>query len=109
MGETEKPPPRGEPGAEPTPEIIAKWARAPVWSPEEGVALALGLDPDEVVRAEPFERTELVAGEVGKKFVELCRRAILNEELPARAQPSEFILWAEGQGLIIHPIWHHVF
>ena len=38
-------------GVKPSPNLFQKWSRAPYWGPEEGVALAFGLDPSRVVEA----------------------------------------------------------
>ena len=48
-------PPQPAGGVKPSPALFQKWSRAPYWRPEDGVALALGLDPSQVVEARFYD------------------------------------------------------
>ena len=39
-------------GVKPSPNLFQKWSRAPYWGPDEGVALAFGLDPARVIKSD---------------------------------------------------------
>ncbi|MEE8453269.1 MAG: hypothetical protein V3R90_00650, partial [Limibaculum sp.] len=92
-------------GVKPSPDLLQKWLRAPYWGPEEGVALAFGLDPSRVVEARQNDRPRLKAADPAPHFAKLARRAVSQGDLEEEAQPSAFLDWAEGVGLIFHETW----
>jgi hypothetical protein len=89
----------------PSPNLFQKWSRAPYWGPEEGVALAFGLDPAEVVEARQYGHPRLKAADPAPHFAGLARRAVSQGDLEEEAQPSAFLDWAEGVGLAFHDNW----
>ena len=92
-------------GVKPSPDLLQKWLHAPYWGPEEGVALAFGLDPSRVVEARQNDRPRLKAADPAPHFAKLARRAVSQGDLEEEAQPSAFLDWAEGAGLIFHETW----
>ena len=92
-------------GVKPSPDLLQKWSRAPYWGPEEGVALAFGLDPSRFVEARQNDRPRLKAADPAPHFAKLARRAVSQGDLEEEAQPSAFLDWAEGVGLIFHETW----
>ncbi len=92
-------------GVKPSPNLFQKWSRAPYWGPEEGVALAFGLDPAEVVEARQYDHPRLKAADPAPHFAGLARRAVSQGDLEEQARPSAFLDWAEGVGLAFHDTW----
>ncbi len=92
-------------GVKPSPNLFQKWSRAPYWGPEEGVALAFGLDPAEVVEARQYDHPRLKAADPAPHFAGLARRAVSQGDLEEEARPSAFLDWAEGVGLAFHDNW----
>lgn len=90
----------GLPGAKPATELVARWRRVTRWTPDQGVALALALDPD--TAADLAHRPE---GDLGLKFLDLAQKAIEAGELPTTAKPGVFIDWARKAGLAFHINW----
>ncbi len=89
----------------PSPTLFQKWSRAPYWGPEEGVALAFGLDPAKVVENRFYDNPRLKAPDPAPHFAGLARRAVSRGDLEEEAQPSAFLDWAEGVGLAFHDNW----
>ena len=92
-------------GVKPSPDLLQKWLHAPYWGPEEGVALAFGLDPSRVVEARQNDHPCLKAADPAPHFARLARRAVSQGDLEEEARPSVFLDWAEGVGLVFHGIW----
>ena len=92
-------------GVKPSPNLLQKWSRAPYWGPEEGVALAFGLDPAEVVQNRIYDDPCLNAPDPAPHFAGLARRAVSQGDLEEQARPSAFLDWAEGVGLAFHDTW----
>ena len=92
-------------GVKPSPNLFQKWSRAPYWGPEEGVALAFGLDPAKVVENRPYDNPRLKAPDPAPHFAGLARRAVSQGDLEEQARPSAFLDWAEGVGLAFHDTW----
>jgi len=94
-------------GAKPSPDLFQKWSRAPYWGPEEGVALAFGLDPAKVVKndASGYDHPHLNAPDPAPHFANLARRAVAKGNLKNDPSPSDFIDWAERVGLAFHDNW----
>ncbi len=78
----------------------------PYWGPEEGVALAFGLDPLRVVEDRPYDNPRLRAPDPTQHFAGLAQRAVARGDLEEEAQPSVFLDWAEGAGLAFHDNEH---
>jgi len=106
MDEIEKAPRKGMPGAQPSDDLLQKWARAPYWSPEEGVALALGFDPAKVVMYRSYNTPDLAVDGGGKHYADLARRAVHVGRLSDFAGPADFLTWSESIGLTFHISWH---
>ena len=87
-------------GVKPSPDLLQKWSRAPYWGPEDGVALAFGLDPSRVVEAGQYDHPRLKAPGPAQHFSRLARRAVSKGDLEEVARPSAFLYWAEGVGLV---------
>ena len=94
-------------GVKPSPGLFQKWSRAPYWGPEEGVALAFGLDPAKVVEHCPsgYDNPHLRAPDPAPHYAGFARRAVWQGDLKEEARPSDFINWAEGVGLAFHDNW----
>jgi hypothetical protein len=87
--------------------LIRRWARAPYWSPEEGVALAYDLDPKEVIEypATGYDRPRVRGHADAVHLLDLARRAIEVDALEARPGPMEFMKWSRSIGVEFHPDW----
>jgi hypothetical protein len=92
-------------GVKPSPRLFQKWSRAQFWRPEEGAALAFGLDPTEVVEARPHDHTRLVAPDPAQHFASLARSSVARGDLEEEAHPADFLEWAESVELAFHDMW----
>ncbi len=94
-------------GVKPSPDLLQKWSRAPYWGPDEGVALAFGLDPARVIKSDiaGYHAPYLKAPDPAPHFAKFAHRAMAQGHLEHRAHPSDFINWAETVGLAFHDDW----
>ncbi len=94
-------------GVKPSPNLLQKWSRAPYWGPDEGVALAFGLDPARVIKSDiaGYGGPYLRARDPAPHFADFAHRAMAKGDLEHHAHPSDFINWAETVGLAFHDDW----
>ena len=92
-------------GVKPSPDLLEKWLHALYWGPEEGVALAFGLDPAEIVETRPDDNPCLRAPDPIPHFAEIARCAVSRGNLEEYAEPSAFLDWAESAGITFHEFW----
>ena len=94
-------------GVRPSPDLLQKWSRAPYWGPDEGVALAFGLDPARVIKTDisGYGDPYLKARDPAPHFADFAHRAMAKGHLEHHAHPSDFIDWAEKVGLAFHDDW----
>jgi hypothetical protein len=87
--------------------LVVEWARAPYWGPEEGAALAYGLDPKAVVRGSTagYDRPSLDGPTEARHLRDMALRAIDVSTLDERADPFEFLTWARSVGVEFHADW----
>jgi hypothetical protein len=72
------------------------WAKAPLWTIEEAVALSFGKSP-EVVNSgniEPYAKVSDFARTYSRRM-ELAVRSVLGNKLPNPVQPDVFLKWAD--------------
>ena len=94
-------------GVKPSPNLLQKWSRAPYWGPDEGVALAFGLDPARVIKSDiaGYHAPYLKAPDPAPRFARFAHRAMAMGHLKHRTHPSDFIDWAKTVGLAFHDDW----
>lgn len=94
-------------GVKPSPDLLQKWSCSAYWGPNEGVALAFGLDPARVIESDiaGYHEPYLRARDPAPHFANLAHRAMAMRHLEHRARPSDFIAWAETVGLAFHDDW----
>jgi hypothetical protein len=87
--------------------LIRLWASSPYWTPEEGVALAYGLDPKESIEhpAAGYDRSRLRAPADARLQLDLAHRAVEVGSLEEKSHPIEFMKWARKIGLEFHLDW----
>ncbi len=94
-------------GVKPSPDLLQKWSPAPYWGPDEGVALAFGLDPARVIKSDiaGYHDPYLRARDPAPHIADFAHRAMAKGHLEHHAHPSDFINWAETVGLAFHDDW----
>jgi hypothetical protein len=87
--------------------LIAAWARAPYWSPEESAVLAYDLDPKEAIQhsVTGYDGPSIRSSEKAGQLFKLARRAIEIGDLDAQPSPIAFIRWARSIGIEFHSDW----
>ena len=88
--------------------LIERWAKAPIWTIEEGIALAYNLDPEETIGqieyGPPFIRGHEVANLKLKHALSGVKHLKVRSELP----PRDLIDWLKTIGVEFDEAWHKV-
>jgi hypothetical protein len=87
--------------------LISRWARAPYWQPEEGVALACDLDPkDAVIHSRAgYAHPSIRGSDDGNHLLNLAYRAVEVGSLDENPHPIDFMRWARSVGVEFAADW----